>query len=100
MTNPPCRVCGRAVDDYGTCVCAVERRVRPTPPGLIGALAQDRRAPESPLGDPPCVCECGAQFAYIEGVTESRACCVFCSQRKRRERLAGDAVRTKVGPAA
>jgi len=38
----PCRVCGRALDDMGTCVCATERRKRDEP-GLVGAMAQDRR---------------------------------------------------------
>jgi hypothetical protein len=69
----PCRVCGRTLDDCGTCVCATERRVRPTPPGLVGAMAQDRRVdgldaflaqcvadcvgPAAPEPEHPCICE-------------------------------------------
>jgi hypothetical protein len=40
-----------------------------------------------------CRCKepgCGIQFAYVPGLTESRDCCYFCSQRKRRERLAAE----------
>lgn len=52
----------------------------------------------SPLVEPACVCKepgCGIQFSYLEGLTESRDCCYFCSQRKRRERLAADGDRAR-----
>lgn len=48
----------------------------------------------SPIVEPACVCKepgCGIQFAHVPGLTESHDCCYFCSQRKRRERLAAEA---------
>lgn len=47
----------------------------------------------SPLVEPACVCRepgCGIQYAYVPGLTESRDCCYFCSQRKRRVRQAAE----------
>ena len=58
--------------------------IREIEPGLfeyvIGACAN--------IEDPVCLCACGIAFAYVEGLTESHTCCYFCSQRRRRARLA------------
>ena len=52
-----CRVCGRALDDMGTCVCATERRTRDAP-GLVGAMAQDRSAGGFDAFLADCVADC------------------------------------------
>jgi hypothetical protein len=110
VSGAPCRVCGRELDDCGTCVCATLPAPRPAPAEwswedvalwLGGARSASGRGDDSPqLVQPPCLCECGAQFAFVEGQTESRSCCYFCSQRKRRERLAADRDRARTAEAA
>ena len=76
-----CRVCGRALDDMGTCVCATERRKRDEP-GLVGAMAQDRRRGfDAFLLD--CVADCVGPAAPDAcpgdaDVPEERAECGYC----------------------
>ena len=73
----PCRVCGRALDDMGTCVCATERRKRDEP-GLVGAMAQDRRGLDQAEKRAPCPdCEGSGRVAVHICRTE-RECRRLC----------------------
>lgn len=75
--SAPCRVCGRQLDDCGTCVCGKPQAADEVTLHLGGA-----RTPVA------CVCKCGLSFMHVPGITDSPTCCYFCTKAKRREREA------------
>lgn len=71
--SAPCGVCGRALDDCGTCVCG-----KATAPGLeVEDVALFLGGAPAPL---KCAA-CGREYVFISGATSVEHC-YFCFRPK------------------
>lgn len=69
--NGPCRVCGRPLDDCGTCVCGSAR-----PPGDFEVQDVTLFLGGSPA---PLRCTaCGREYAFVKDLTTLEHC-YFCN---------------------
>ena len=64
----PCRVCGRALDDFGTCVCASTRAPAPE--------VQDVALFLGGVLEPLKCTGCGREFTFIKDFTTLELCYV------------------------
>lgn len=67
--NGPCRVCGRPLDDCGTCVCAT----LPPPAAEVMDVRLFLGGAPAPL---KCT-DCGREFAFVKDLTSIEHC-YFC----------------------
>lgn len=71
---PPCRSCGRALDDCGTCKCWT----LPAPPAVV---VQDVTLFLGGSPAPLTCTDCGREYVFIKDLT-SLEHCYFCHRLK------------------